>query len=84
MIDSDVPGHFDSIPHAGIRAFPNLRIKGGVVWRVIDWWLIPKRSGMSHPTTTPPLIRKRTNLARIALTVRIPQNALVGPKNCGH
>ncbi len=39
VIDADVAGYFDSIPHSEIRAVLDLRIKDGVVRRMIDRWL---------------------------------------------
>ena len=38
-IDADLAGYFDSIPHTEIRAVLDLRIKDGVVRRMIDCWL---------------------------------------------
>ena len=39
MIDADISKYFDSIPHARLRSFLDLRIKDGVVRRMIDKWL---------------------------------------------
>lgn len=39
VIDADLAGYFDSIPHGQIRALLDLRIKDGVVRRSIDKWL---------------------------------------------
>ena len=39
VIDADLKAHFDSIPHTHLRSFLDLRIKDGVVRRMIDKWL---------------------------------------------
>ena len=39
VIDADLKAYFDSIPHARLRTFLDLRIKDGVVRRMIDKWL---------------------------------------------
>ena len=39
MIDADVAGYCDSIPHGRLRDMLDLRIKDGVVRRMIDKWL---------------------------------------------
>ena len=39
VIDADLKAYFDSIPHAHLRTFLDLRIKDGVVRRMIDKWL---------------------------------------------
>ena len=39
VIDADVTNYFGSITHAHLRAFLDLRIKDGVVRRMIDKWL---------------------------------------------
>ena len=39
VIDADLKSYFDSIPHAHLRTFLDLRIKDGVVRRMIDKWL---------------------------------------------
>ena len=48
VIDADVSKYFDTIPHARLREFLDLRIKDGVVRRMLDKWLISERSDMSH------------------------------------
>ena len=39
VIDADVAGYFDSIPHCHLRSFLDLRMKDGVIRRLIDKWL---------------------------------------------
>ena len=39
VIDADIAGYFDNISHTHLRAFLDLRIKDGVVRRMIDKWL---------------------------------------------
>ena len=39
VIDADLRSYFDSIPHGHLRTFLDLRIKDGVVRRMIDKWL---------------------------------------------
>ena len=39
VIDADVKSYFDSISHTHLRSFLDLRIKDGVVRRMIDKWL---------------------------------------------
>ena len=39
VIDADVQAYFDSISHTHLRSFLDLRIKDGVVRRMIDKWL---------------------------------------------
>ena len=39
VIDADLSKYFDSIPHAHLRSILDLRIKDGVVRRMIDKWL---------------------------------------------
>ncbi len=39
VIDADLAGYFDSIPHGQLRDLLDLRIKDGVVRRMIDKWL---------------------------------------------
>ena len=39
LIDADLRSYFDSIPHGHLRTFLDLRIKDGVVRRMIDKWL---------------------------------------------
>ena len=39
VIDADVSNYFDSISHTHLRAFLDLRIKDGVIRRMIDKWL---------------------------------------------
>ncbi len=39
VIDVDLAGYFESIPHAEIRALLDLRIKDGVVRRMLNKWL---------------------------------------------
>ena len=39
VIDADLKSYFDSIPHTHLRSFLDLRIKDGVVRRMIDKWL---------------------------------------------
>lgn len=39
VIDADLRSYFDSIPHRHLRTFLDLRIKDGVVRRMIDKWL---------------------------------------------
>ena len=39
VIDADIKGYFDSIPHSALRACLDQRIKDGVVRRMIDRWL---------------------------------------------
>ena len=39
MIDADVSNYSDSLSHIHLRAFLDLRIKYGVVRRMIDKWL---------------------------------------------
>ena len=39
VIDADLKAYFDSIPHTHLRSFLDLRIKDGVVRRMIDKWL---------------------------------------------
>ena len=39
VIDADISKCFDSITHAHLRSFLDLRIKDGVVRRMIDKWL---------------------------------------------
>ena len=39
VIDADVEKYFDSIRHSHLRSFLDLRIKDGVVRRMIDKWL---------------------------------------------
>ena len=39
VIDADVSEYFDSIDHGHLRSFLDLRIKDGVVRRMIDKWL---------------------------------------------
>ena len=39
MIDADLKAYFDSISHTHLRSFLDLRIKNGVVRRMIDKWL---------------------------------------------
>ena len=39
MIDADLKAYFDSISHTHLRSFLDLRIKDGVVRRMIDKWL---------------------------------------------
>ena len=48
VIDADVSKYFDTISHQHLRAFLDLRIKDGVVRRMLDKWLLPERSGKSH------------------------------------
>ena len=48
VIDADLAEYFDSIEHGHLRSFLDLRIKDGVVRRMIDKWLLPERSGNSH------------------------------------
>ena len=54
VIDADLAGYFDSIPHTGIRAFLDLRIRDGVVRRMIDKWLKAGvlEAGTLHRTDT--------------------------------
>ena len=39
VIDADLRKYFDSIPHSHLRCFLDLRIKDGVVRRMLDKWL---------------------------------------------
>ena len=39
VIDADIAKYFDSIDHGHLRSFLDLRIKDGVVRRMIDKWL---------------------------------------------
>ena len=39
VIDADISKYFDSIEHGQLRAFLDLRIKDGVIRRMIDKWL---------------------------------------------
>ena len=39
VIDADIQGYFDNIPHTRLRGFLDLRIKDGVIRRMIDKWL---------------------------------------------
>ena len=39
VIDADLSQYFDSIPHSHLRCFLDLRIKDGVVRRMLDKWL---------------------------------------------
>ena len=39
VIDADISKYFDSITHAHLRSFLDLRIKDGIVRRMIDKWL---------------------------------------------
>lgn len=39
VIDADVKGYFDSIEHQRLREFLDLRIRDGVIRRMIDKWL---------------------------------------------
>ena len=50
VIDADIQGYFDNIPHTHLRDFLDLRIKDGVIRRMIDKWLLPERSGNSQWT----------------------------------
>ena len=57
VIDADISKYFDTIPHAQLRAFLDLRIKDGVVRRILDKWLragvldgdVLQRSGTGTP-----------------------------------
>ena len=39
VIDADLARYFDSIPHSHLRSFLDLRIKDGVIRRMLDKWL---------------------------------------------
>ena len=41
VIDADISKYYDTIPHAELRTFLDLRIKDGVVRRMLDKWLRP-------------------------------------------
>ena len=44
VVDLDIKGFFDTISHKHLREFLDLRIKDGVVRKMLDKWLIPERS----------------------------------------
>ncbi len=54
VIDADLAGYFDSIPHGQLRDLLDLRIKDGVVRRMIDKWLCAGvlENGTLHKTDT--------------------------------
>ena len=57
ILDADLSKYFDSIDHGHLRAFLDLRIKDGVVRRMIDFWLkagVLEGSVRLHPTTGTP------------------------------
>ena len=39
VIDADIKGYFDSIDHSKLREFLDLRVKDGVIRKMIDKWL---------------------------------------------
>ena len=47
VIDADLSEYFDSIEHGHLRTILDLRIKDGVVRRMIDKWLKAARSSAS-------------------------------------
>ena len=48
VIDADVEAYFDTIDHRRLRAFLDLRIKDGVIRRMIDKWLLCRARHKSH------------------------------------
>ena len=57
ILDADLSKYFDSIDHGHLRAFLDLRIKDGVVRRMIDYWLkagVLEGSTRLHPTSGTP------------------------------
>jgi group II intron reverse transcriptase/maturase len=57
ILDVDVRKYFDSIPHADLRRWLDLRVTDGVVRTLIDKWLkagILEEGGIVHPTTGTP------------------------------
>ena len=57
VIDADLKAHFDSIPHTHLRSFLDLRIKDGVVRRMIDKWLkagVLEQGTVHRPVTGAP------------------------------
>ena len=47
VIDADISKYFDTIPHQHLREFLDLRIKDGVVRRMLNKWLISERSDIA-------------------------------------
>ena len=57
MIDADLKAYFDSISHSHLRSFLDLRIKDGVVRRMIDKWLkagVLEKGTVHRPVTGTP------------------------------
>ena len=57
VIDADIQGYFDNIPHTHLRDFLDLRIKDGVIRRMIDKWLragVLEDGVLSHSQTGTP------------------------------
>ena len=57
VIDADLKAYFDSISHSHLRSFLDLRIKDGVVRRMIDKWLkagVLEKGTVHRPVTGTP------------------------------
>ncbi len=57
VIDADISKYFDSIDHGHLRSFLDLRIKDGVIRRMIDKWLkaaVLEQGALSRPVAGTP------------------------------
>lgn len=75
VIDADISNYFDSIDHGHLRTFLDLRIKDGVVRRMIDKWL---RAGVLEEKTirrSVTVLRKR--LGRYGLMLNVAKTRYV-------
>ena len=76
VIDADIRKYFDSIDHTKLREFLDLRIKDGVIRRMIDKWLkagVLEEGQLRRTTEGTPqggVITPRTLLATLSLTVK--------------
>ena len=83
VIDADVSNYFSSISHTQLRSFLDLRIRDGVVRRMIDKWLkagvleegVLRRSESGTPQGG--VMTPRTQKATSASSVRLCNGAIV-------
>ena len=83
MIDADLARYFDSSTHSHLRSFLDLRIKDGVIRRMLDKWLkagVLDQGVLQRSETGTPqggVVTPRTQKVTSALSVRLCNGATV-------
>ena len=83
MIDGDIKKYYDTISHRHLKSFLDLRIKDGVIRRMIDKWLsagVLEEGALRRSDTGTPqggIVTPRTQKVTSALSVRLCNGATV-------